>query len=205
MKFSILLLGSVFIAFVALSSQTPMLTGYKIGDKATDFSLKNVDGKKISLAENLAAKGFIVIFTCNHCPYAKSYEDRIIALHQKYAPQGYPVVAINPNELTVADDDFANMQKRAKSKHFPYPYLADSDQQTAKTYGATKTPHVFLLKKSGTDLIVSYIGGIDDDYAHADKVKQRYVEQAVDEVLGKQKVSLSETKTVGCAIKWKKD
>src|SRR5437764_553070 len=119
--------------------------GYKPGDKARDFKLKNVDGKMMSLADYKDAKGFIVTFTCNHCPFAKAYEDRIIALHTKYAAKGYPVVAINPNDKDrEPDDSFDNMVIRAKDKKYPFAYLYDESQEIAKAYGATRTPHVYI-------------------------------------------------------------
>src|ERR1700683_2264957 len=109
-------------ALVALASFTG--TGYKVGDKAADFKLKNVDGKMVSMADYKDAKGFIVVFTCNHCPFAKAYEDRVIALNAKYASKGYPVIAINPNDPSqVEEDSYANMQARAKAKNYAFPYL----------------------------------------------------------------------------------
>src|SRR5690606_30003035 len=123
-------------------------SGYKIGDEATDFKLENIDGNQVSLADYPDAKGFIVIFTCNHCPYAVAYEDRIIALDEKYKPLGYPVIAINPNDPEVQpEDSMEEMRKRAAEKGFTFPYLLDLGQEIYPQYGATKTPHVFLLNK----------------------------------------------------------
>ncbi len=179
------------------------VNGYKPGDKATNFTLKNVDGKMVSLADYKDVRGFIIIFTCNHCPYARGYEDRIIALHQKFAPKGFPVVAINPNESSVEDDSFTQMQKRVKDKKIPYAYLADDSQQVSKIYGATKTPHVFLLEKQGEDLIVKYTGGIDDNSSDASLVTKKYLETAIEEVLAGKSVTSSQTRAIGCSIKWK--
>ena len=101
-------------------------TGYEVGDKAEDFKLKNIDGKMVSLADFEDAKGFIIIFTCNHCPYAKLYEDRIIDLNAKYAPKGFPVIAINPIDPEVQpEDSFDKMIGRAQEKGFNFPYLFD--------------------------------------------------------------------------------
>ncbi len=117
--------------------------GYEIGDEATDFKLKNIDGKMVSLSDFKSAKGFIVVFTCNHCPYAKKYEDRIIELDKKYKTQGYPVIAINPNDPNVQPEDgYQQMIERAKQKGFTFPYLVDEGQKIYPQYGATKTPHV---------------------------------------------------------------
>src|SRR5579863_1570684 len=117
-------LAIISAAVIALCSFTK--SGYVVGDKATDFKLKNVDGKMVSLSDYKNDKGFIVVFTCNHCPFAKAYEDRIIALNGKYASQGYPVIAINPNDPTqIEEDSYANMQARAKAKNYQFPYLLD--------------------------------------------------------------------------------
>ena len=144
-----------------ISTVKNQIGGYKIGDTATDFNLKNVDGKMVSLADYPDAKGYIVIFTCNSCPYAVMYEDRIIDLHNKYASKGYPLIAINPNDPEIKpDDSYKNMQKRAKNKGFDFPYIFDEKQEIFPVYGATKTPHVFLLDDKK---VVQYIGAIDDN------------------------------------------
>lgn len=190
------------LALVAMSFTGNHPGGYKVGDKATDFNLKNVDGKMVSLEGIKKAKGYIVIFTCNACPYAKAYEDRIIALHNKYEPLGYPVVAINPNDKDVQPaDSYDKMKVRAKEKKFPFAYLYDETQEIAKTYGATRTPHVYLLDK---DRVVRYIGAIDDNSEEPDAVKEKYLENAVDALRNGQDVATKETKAVGCGIKWKK-
>ncbi|QJX48758.1 thioredoxin family protein [Hymenobacter taeanensis] len=183
----------------------PVAAGYQVGDKATDFKLKNVDGKMVSLADNKTAKGYIVVFTCNTCPYAQAYESRILALHQKYARQGYPVVAINPNDPAVAPgDSFADMQKRAKAKQYAFPYLQDETQQIAKAYGATRTPHLYVLTRQGNDFIVSYIGAIDDNSEDASQVKTKYLENAMTDIIAGKPASVNSTKAIGCTIKWKR-
>ncbi|MBC6699446.1 thioredoxin family protein [Hymenobacter puniceus] len=193
---------------LALSSFVMLRTvvaGYQVGDKAADFQLKNVDGKLVSLASNKAAKGYIVVFTCNTCPYAKAYEQRIIDLHTKYAPLGYPVVAINPNDPAVAPgDSFADMQKRAKDKRYGFPYLQDESQEVARRYGATRTPHLYVLNRQGNDFVVSYIGAIDDNSEDARLVKTKYLENAMTELLAGKPATVSTTKAIGCTIKWKK-
>ena len=111
------------------------IKGYEVGDAATDFKLKNIDGKKVSLSNFKSAKGFIVIFTCNHCPYAKKYEDRIVELDKKYKDQGYPVIAINPNDPSVQPEDgYKQMIERAKQKGFTFPYLLDQGQKIFPQY-----------------------------------------------------------------------
>jgi len=176
--------------------------GYKIGDVATDFHLKNVDNKMVSLADYKDAKGFIIVFTCNHCPYAKAYQDRIIALNNKYAAKGYPVIAINPNDPKVQpDDSFDAMKIRAKEKGFTFPYLIDDGQKVYPQYGATRTPHVFILQKENGKNIVRYIGAIDDNYSDPHDVSHRYVEVAVDELLAGKPVAQATTVAIGCSIK----
>lgn len=194
----------VFVAVVILFTSFTKEGGYKVGDKAADFKLKNIDDKLFSLAERKDAKGFIVIFTCNHCPYAVKYEERIVALNDKYEQLGYPVVAINPNDVVAyPEDNFENMKKRAKSKSFTFPYLVDETQGIAKIYGASKTPHTFVLRREGTDLIVKYIGAIDDNTEDAAAAKEKYVELAVDALLAGKTVAVTSTKAIGCGIKWK--
>ncbi|MFD2514809.1 thioredoxin family protein [Pontibacter locisalis] len=180
-------------------------TGYQVGDTATDFRLKNVDGKMVSMADYKDAKGFIVTFTCNTCPYSVAYEDRIIALHNKYAPKGYPVIAINPNDVEESrKDSYAHMRQRAKEKNFPFPYLHDETQETAKAYGATRTPHLYIVQKQQDgEFKVAYIGTIDDNYRAPEKVQKRYAETALGELVANKTVSQANTKAIGCTIKWR--
>jgi peroxiredoxin len=176
--------------------------GYKIGDIATDFSLENIDGNKVSLSDYKDAKGFIVIFTCNTCPYAVAYEDRINALNEKYVTKGYPVIAIMPNNTEVKpDDNMEAMKARAKAKGFTFPYLMDEGQKIYPQYGATKTPHVYILQKTKKGNEVKYIGAIDDNYKDAEAVTTTYVEDAVNALLNKQHIEIKETRAIGCSIK----
>jgi peroxiredoxin len=200
------LLSLLSFAFLltAFSSQ-PISEGYKVGDIATDFSLENIDGKMVSLSDYKEAKGFIVIFTCNTCPYAVAYEDRIIALDKKYASKGYPVIAIMPNDPDVQPgDSMEAMKTRAKAKGFTFPYLMDEGQNIYPQYGATKTPHVYLLQKTNKGNEVKYIGAIDDNYKDANSVNVRYVENAVDALLKGEEIETTETRAIGCTIKVKK-
>lgn len=191
------IIGLLF-AFTAAKT----VSGYQVGDIATDFSLKNVDGKKVSLKDFKDAKGYIVVFTCNHCPYAMAYEDRIVALDKKYKKQGYPVIAINPNNPEKQkDDSFEKMQTRAKEKGFTFPYLLDEGQKIYPQYGATKTPHVYVLQKTAKGNVVKYIGAIDDNYEDEAAVTKKYVEDAVNSLLKGKEVSVKETKAIGCSIK----
>lgn len=189
------------VSFFAFTVKTDA-GGYTIGDMATDFKLENIDGKMVSLADFKEAKGFIVIFTCNTCPYAVAYEDRIEALNKKYASKGYPVIAIMPNNTDVKPgDNMEAMKTRAKEKGFTFPYLMDKGQKIYPQYGATKTPHVFVLQKTKEGNQVKYIGAIDDNYQDASAVKQKYVENAVDALLNGKEITETLTRAIGCSIK----
>mgnify|MGYP006286310865 CR=1 FL=1 len=178
--------------------------GYEPGDKAMDFELKNVDGTTVSLSDYPDAKGFIVVFTCNHCPYSQAYEKRIMKLDQKYSDKGYPVIAINPNDpKAYPEDSFENMKKRAADKGYTFPYLVDETQEIARTYGAKRTPHVFLLNKEGGEHIVRYIGAIDDNSHNPEAVSETYVADALTALMNDNPVEVKKTKAVGCGIKWK--
>ena len=217
--FTLALCATVFIACKKESSTTNETTsndsiatteeaivnaGYTIGDEATDFSLIGTDDKTYSLAQYTDAKGFIVIFTCNHCPYAKAYEDRIVALDKKYKDLGYPVIAINPNDASVQpEDSFDLMKVRAQEKGFTFPYLVDEGQKIYPQYGATKTPHVFILQKENGKNIVKYIGAIDNNHENANDVSEKYVEAAVDALLAGNEIAVKETVAIGCTIKVK--
>ncbi|KQR67687.1 thioredoxin family protein [Pedobacter sp. Leaf176] len=179
--------------------------GYRVGDVVKDFSLKNIDSKMVSLADYKDAKGYIVVFTCNTCPVAKGYQERISALNASYAGKGYPVVAINPNDaVTVPDESFEKMQALANEKNFRFPYLLDPDHVVTKQFGALKTPHVFLLSKTEKGNVVEYIGAIDNDSEGENPDKINYVQNAISELSAGKKPSIASTKAVGCSIKWKK-
>lgn len=178
--------------------------GYQLGDAVANFRLKNVNGQMVSLSDYAGKKGVIVIFTCNHCPFARAYEDRIGALDQKFSTQGYPVVAINPSDpVAYEDDTFEQMQERARSKNYTYPYLADATQAVALAFGATRTPHVFVLKNQGGKFTIQYIGTVDDNPQDPSGVTKRYVDDAVTNLLAGKPVVITNTKAIGCAIKWK--
>lgn len=207
-----MILLRIFIVLMFVVGATNEITsadlpdGVKVGDKAPDFVLENVDGKKAALASFEKAKGVILIFTCNHCPYSKMYEDRIIALHKAYASKGWPVVAINPNDPAIEpEDSFEKMKERAKEKEFPFPYLFDATQRTAKAYGARRTPHVFLLKNGKAGFTVEYIGAIDDNARDAKAVETKFVEKAIDAMIDGKAPEVTTTKAIGCTIKWRSE
>lgn len=176
--------------------------GYKIGDEATDFKLKDVSGKMVSLSDYKDAKGFIVIFTCNTCPFAVASEERIVALNNEFKSKGFPVIAINPNNPEIQEDDsFELMQQKAKEAGFTFPYLFDESQTIYAKFGATKTPHVYLLQKEDGKNIVKYIGAIDDNVRNAAEVKDRFLANAINELLEGKEVTVKETKAIGCSVK----
>lgn len=189
-----------FVAFFAGNKPN-----YEIGDSVADFKLKNVDGKMVSLSDYHSSKGVIVIFDCNTCPYSKAYNERIIALNKKYAPLGFPVITINPNNAEVSPgDSYERMISLAKEKHYTFPYLFDPTQQTTKAFGASNTPHVFVLQKDEDAFKVVYTGAIDNNVRDAGVADKKYVEEAVDALLAGKTISTSKTKAIGCGIKWKK-
>ncbi|MCW5923899.1 MAG: thioredoxin family protein [Saprospiraceae bacterium] len=199
---SLVFAAFAFVGFLMLNSASAP-SGYIVGDKAADFSLKNVDGTMVSLSDYKNEKGVIIVFTCNHCPYAQMYEQRIIDLHNKYKPKGFPVIAINPNSpIIVPEDSFEEMKKRHKEMKYPFPYLFDEDQTVYPVYGATRTPHVFILDSART---VCYIGGIDDNAELPSHAKNRWVENAVEAMLRGESPTPNNTVALGCTVKKKPD
>jgi peroxiredoxin len=191
---------AMLIGLVAMIAPAPQ--GLNIGDTAPDFKLKNVDGKMVSLKDYKKAKGYIVIFSCNHCPFVIKYEDRMIQLHEKYAAMGYPVIAINPNDPEVQPaDSYELMIEKAKEKNFPFAYLFDEGQTVFPQYGATRTPHVYLLDKKRK---VRYIGAIDDNADDATQVGKKYLEDAIMALEKGKDPDPATTKAIGCSIKAKK-
>ena len=204
-----LLICLAFVATTFFMSFAPddngSATGYKPGDVAMNFTLKNVDGKMVSLSDYASSKGVLVVFTCNHCPYSVAYENRIIELHNKYAAKGYPVVAINPNDaVAYPADSYENMIERAQEKNFPFAYLHDESQQIAKTYGATRTPHIYLLTQKNKQFTVAYVGAIDDNSNEEENVHKKYVQDAISDLEAGRAIATPSTKAIGCSIKWKK-
>jgi len=200
MKKVILLLVLAFSAFIA-QAQTATL---KAGDTAPDFKLKNVNNKEVSFASFPKAKGFIVVFTCNTCPYAVGYEQRIIDLDKKFSSQGYPVIAINPNDPEASKADaFDKMQDLAKQKKYPFPYLFDAGQKVTDAYGAKHTPHIFIVSKTSKGNVIEYVGAIDNDPEGTKTEKIKYAEDAIAALKSNQKPAVTQTKEIGCSVKRK--
>ncbi len=178
--------------------------GYKIGDLVDDFKLKNVDGNYISLSSYPDAKGIIVIFSCNHCPFVVAYEDRMIELHKKFAPLGYPIIAINPNDPEVQPlDSYEMMQVRAKEKGFPFAYVFDEGQRVFPKFGAKRTPEVFLLQRVAEGFRLVYTGAIDDNHRNASEVEEHFLANAIYALEKGEKPNPDTTRAIGCTIKVK--
>lgn len=193
---------SIALFSIAMLSFTFKAHEPEVGQIASDFSLKNVDGKMVSLSDYKDAPAYVVIFTCNSCPYAVDWEDRIIGLHEKYAEKGIPVLAINPNDPSISgEDSFEKMVEISKKHNYDFPYLFDQQQKAARAYGATRTPHAYVLDK---DRVIRYIGAIDNNHKNAKAADKKYVEEAVDAILQNKEVKTKSTKAIGCTIKWSK-
>lgn len=194
-----LLMSTIIFGFVFIPD-----SGLEIGDVAMDFKLKNVDGNMIALSDYKNEKGVILVFTCNTCPYSEMYEQRIIDLDNKYKASGFPVVAINPNDpIKQPGDAYEEMVKLARDKKYPFPYLVDETQNITTSYGATNTPHVYVLQYKANGFIVKYIGAIDNNTKDGALATQHYVASAVDALIANKDVEVTSTKAIGCTIKWK--
>ena len=194
------LAAAVTVSTLALAGEA---TGPQLepGTKAPGFSLKGTDGKTYSLDGTKGTKGTLVVFTCNACPFAKAYEDRLISLAKTYQGKGIAFIAINSNDpKIVPEDSFDKMVTRAKDKALPYPYVFDESQEIAKAYGAQVTPHAFLLDADG---VVRYRGRIDDS-VKPDEVQSKDLQNALDALVAGKPVPVGTTKAFGCSVKWKK-
>ena len=176
---------------IALGTSIPM----------ADTKMKNVDGKEMSIADVKGSKGTLVVFTCNACPWAKAWEDRIVSLGNEYQAKGIGVIAVNANDpKKVAEDGYDGMQARAKEKKFGFPYVVDATSGVAKAFGATRTPEAFLFDAAGA---LVYHGTIDDNAQEPGKVKENYLKDALNAVASGQAVGVKETKAMGCGIKFR--
>ena len=174
----------------------------KIGSALPDFNLPGTDGKYYSPATYNDKKILIVIFSCNHCPYVQAYEDRIKEIQKEFGGREVQLIAINSNEVSgYPEDSFDNMKKRAAEKAFNFPYLRDEDQSVAEKFDASHTPEVFVFDNNRK---LSYHGKIDDNWKEPDKVVNRYLKDAIEQLLAGEEISVPETFSIGCTIKWKK-
>jgi len=173
----------------------------KIGDPAPGFRLPGVDGKSYGLGDFKNKKAVIVMFSCNHCPTVKAYEDRFVEFQRDYKDKGVVLIAINPNDdKRYPEDSFGNMKTRAREKGFNFPYLRDESQEVARAYGAERTPEVFVFDEKRT---LRYHGRIDDNVHEPNQIRQHYLRDALDAILGGREIPLKDTEPVGCTIKWK--
>lgn len=172
-----------------------------LGTPAPPFSLSNVDGETLSLDSFSDAELLVIVFTCNHCPYAIASEDRLIEIQRDYADRGVQLVAINPNDAeSYPDDSFEKMKERAKAKGFNFPYLRDESQEVARAYDAACTPDPFVFDR---DRKLIYNGRIDDDWQQPEKVTRRDLRAVLDAALAGKSVDFDHVASMGCSIKWK--
>jgi peroxiredoxin len=189
---------AAIVASAALVASSGYAEKAKLGEQAPSWSgLPGADGKQHSLSDYQSAKLVVVVFTCNHCPVAVAYEDRLIELQKDYQGKGVQLIAINVNNTPY--DRLDKMKERAQEKGFNFPYLYDASQKTARDYGATNTPHVFVLDQNRK---LVYRGGIDDNFQKANAVKKQYLRDALDSLLAGKEPAQADTPHPGCGIKW---
>lgn len=191
----------VYCAFLVCISLKTYCQNTRIGKEVKDFSLMNIDGKMVSLSDYKTSKGVIIIFTSNHCPFAKLYPKRMNQLHAQYAKMGIPLIAISSTDTIMYQEDcFTKMKAKAIAEKFKFPYLYDGSQQVAKNFNADKTSHAFVIWKENNQWIIEYNGAIDDNGAEPQKVQNHYIKNAIEELLHGKVVSLADTKSIGCKI-----
>lgn len=195
LKFTLLIFAFVIIN-MAFAPQKQLVN---------DFSLMNIDGNKVSLANYKDARGFIIVFTCNHCPFAKLYPPRLNELNNRFKPLGVPLIAISSTDTMMYEEDtYPNMVTKAKEEQFNFPYLFDEMQTVAKNFKAQKTPHAFVIWKENNSWVVKYNGAIDDNGMESNKVTETYVADAVNALLNGKPILTKETKSIGCQIAFRK-
>jgi peroxiredoxin len=200
---SLLVLGLAGAAMAAPAHAADPGAPLALGSKApmADTKMTNVDGKKLAIKDVTGKKGTLVVFTCNHCPFAKAWQERIVELGNTYSKKGIGVILINANDpAKYADDDAAGTKDRAKTLGMQFPYVLDDTSRVARAFGATVTPEAFLF---GADGKLAYHGTIDDNHQAADKVEKRYLKDALDAVLAGKAPPTTETKSLGCGIKFR--
>ncbi len=192
----------LFSVAVLLAAARP--SGYEVGEIVEPFSLPSVNGDIVSLNDYTDEKGVILIFDCNTCPYSQAYRERIKELNKMYADEGFPVVAVNPNDPGKSPgDSYEAMVAYAKKHNYKHPYLQDTEQEVTRAFGATNTPHVFVLENKNGDFHVVYIGAIDNNTRDASAADRHYVQDAVNALLNGNEPAEVKTKAIGCSIKWK--
>jgi len=196
---ALLTLGCLASTTLAQEQPKPL----ELGSAApmSDVLMKAVDGKEYSLASVAGPKGTLVVFTCNSCPWAKAWQERVAAIGNAAAKRGVGAIAINANDPgRNPEDGFEEMARRAKSLGFTFPYAVDATSDLARGFGASSTPEAFLFDAKG---LLVYHGTIDDNAREPKAVKQRWLRQAVDAVAAGRTVATAETKAMGCSIKFR--
>ena len=191
-----------FMALVASVSVAASAFGLNIGDKApsTSVKMKNVDGHEVSIADVTGKAGTLVIFSCNHCPFVKAWQDRIASIGNAAKGKGVGVIVINSNDpASYPEDSFTEMQARAKQLGFTFPYVVDATSGVARSFDATRTPEAFLFDKDGK---LVYHGAIDDSQK-IDQVEKHFLQDAIDAATAGKDIPVKETKFVGCGIKYR--
>jgi peroxiredoxin len=169
-----------------------------IGDSVGDFELPDTDGRAHSLAD--AASATVVFFTCNHCPYALAWHDRLLEVAREYAPRGVRFLAVNPNDASrYPGDSYEAMQERVAEEDWPLPYLHDADQDVARAFGARTTPDVFVVD---SERRLRYRGAPDADYSDPAQ-RAAWLREALDDLLAGREVRRPQTEPVGCSVKWR--
>ena len=196
------------ISILTLLLLLTTIMGFKAPDAVktvSNFELTSVSGQKVSTASYAEAKGFVVIFTCLHCPFAKLYDERLNQLHAKYNKLHIPLLLINSSDtIMFPNESLENMAKLAKAKKYAFPYLFDPSQKVARDFNAEKTPHAFVIWKEHNQWVIKYSGAIDDNGAQPAEVKTKYVENALDDLLHNKPVAVASGKSIGCAIHYRK-
>ena len=168
---------------------------------AAGVKMKNVDGRELSIQDVTGKKGTLVVFSCNHCPWAKGWEERIVKLGNEYVGKGIGVVVINSNDpAAYPEDSFDEMKRRAADRGYAFPYVVDATSEVARAFGASHTPEVFLFDGNGK---LAYYGAVDDNMREPDKVEHTWLADALAAVAAGQEVATKETKALGCSIKFR--
>lgn len=190
----------LFIALLSANTTDRKKPVSSLGRVILDFSLKNTDGHMVSLSQNTTAKGYIIVFTCNHCPFAKLYGQRLNDLNNTFTPLGIPLLAINSMDTTMYEEErFSSMQDKSINEKFNFPYLYDATQTIGKMFGAAHTPQVFIIWRQNNAWVVKYSGAIDDNGEHPEQATS-FVANAANQLLNNQPITQPETESFGCRI-----
>jgi peroxiredoxin len=201
-------LSSLFVLVLLTASftlaQNSLVKGYIVGDAVADFQVRNMDNQLVNLATYGSQKGVVVVFMAHHCPFSKAYEDRLTVLHNRFAPQGFPVLAVQTSDVTVYPEDaFEVVRGHTRERGLPFTYTIDESQAVARAFGATRTPQAYVLTVVNGKFVVQYVGAIDDNPQDTAGVQKRYLEDALTSLTTGRAASPTVTRPIGCAIKWK--